>query len=308
VISKDLLKKLKTIELCTARLVDEQVSGSYHSVFRGSGMAFAEARPYQPGDNVRWIDWNVSARMNEPWVKVFTEEREMTVMLVVDVSASQWFGSFGMMKVDLVSEIAALFAFSAIKNQDRVGLLLGTDRVEKFVPPKKGRAHVLGLIAEILQARPQSRETDLSRLIAHVSRVLKRRSLIFVISDFLDGTKPLHAASDADSSGYAHALRVCRARHDVVPVVVSDPHEATLPEVGLVLAEDAETGQPFEIDTNHPSVRARYAESCKRLTAQRDQLFRTLQLDVIRVDTTVPYIGPIRNFFRTRQQRSRGRQ
>lgn len=292
-ISRELVKKLKKIEIHTSRLANEQLAGSYHSVFKGRGMAFSEVRQYQPGDDVRFIDWNVSARMNDTYVKVFTEEREMTVMLLVDLSASERFGSVAKPKIETVAEVAALLAFSAIKNNDRVGLILFTDRVERFVPPKKGRSHVMRVVTEILNASPEGRGTDLGVALDMLGGVGKRRTVAFLISDFIAG-------------GYEKPLKVVAARHDLIPIQVVDPRENELPDVGLALVEDLETGEIVEVDTSNAEVRAEYTREAQKQRATREHLFKRLQLDHVTVGTDRDYVRPLTELFRLRQRRLTG--
>jgi uncharacterized protein (DUF58 family) len=293
VISRELVKKLKKIEIYTSRLANDQLAGSYHSVFKGRGMAFSEVRQYQPGDDVRFIDWNVSARMNDTYVKVFTEEREMTVMLLVDLSASERFGSAEKPKVETVAEVAALLAFSAIKNNDRVGLILFTDRVERFVPPKKGRSHVMRVVTEILNADPEGEGTDLGVALDLLGGIGKRRTVAFLISDFI-----------ADQ--YEKPLKVVSAKHDLIPIQIVDPREDELPDVGLALIEDLETGELVEVDTSDLDVRADYAREAQRQRAAREHLFRRLQLDHVTVSTDHDFVRPLTELFRLRQRRLTG--
>ncbi len=292
-ISRELVKKLKKIEIYTSRLANDQLAGSYHSVFKGRGMAFSEVRQYQAGDDVRFIDWNVSARMNDTYVKVFTEEREMTVMLLVDLSASERFGSTQKPKIETVAEVAALLAFSAIKNNDRVGLILFTDRIERFVPPKKGRSHVMRVVTEILNANPEGKGTDLSVALDLLGGIGKRRTVAFVISDFI-----------ADQ--YEKALKVVSAKHDVIPIRVVDPREDELADVGLALVEDLETGELVEVDTSNAKVRIEYAREAQRQRAAREHLFRRLQLDHVTVSTERDFVRPLTELFRLRQRRLTG--
>lgn len=292
-ISRELVKKLKKIEIYTSRLANDQLAGSYHSVFKGRGMAFSEVRQYQPGDDVRFIDWNVSARMNDTYVKVFTEEREMTVMLLVDLSASERFGSVAKPKIETVAEVAALLAFSAIKNNDRVGLILFTDRIERFVPPKKGRSHVMRVVTEILNAAPEGRGTDLGVALDLLGGVGKRRTVAFLISDFI-------------AEGYEKPLKVVAAKHDLIPIQVVDPRENDLPDVGLALVEDMETGEIVEVDTSNLDVRAEYAREAQKQRASREQLFKRLQLDHVTVSTDRDYVRPLAELFRLRQRRLSG--
>ncbi|MBN1652672.1 MAG: DUF58 domain-containing protein [Deltaproteobacteria bacterium] len=289
-IPREIVKKLRTIEIYTARLANDQLVGGYQSVFKGRGMAFSEVRQYQPGDDVRFIDWNVSARMNDTYVKVFTEEREMTVMLLVDLSQSQNFGSLAQTKNETVAEVAALLAFSAIKNNDRVGLILFTDRIERFVPPKKGKGHVMRVVAEILNPKPQSRMTDIACPLDFLGNVTKRRAIAFLLSDFI-------------AEGYEHSLRVASTKHDLIPVQIVDPREDELPDLGIVLAQDFESGGFVEVDTSDPVVRAAYSQQMAKQRAAREQLFRRLRLDHITIYTHLPYVKPIVDLFRLRQKR-----
>ena len=292
-ISRELVKKLKKIEIYTSRLANDQLAGSYHSVFKGRGMAFSEVRQYQAGDDVRFIDWNVSARMNDTYVKVFTEEREMTVMLLVDLSASERFGSVEKPKIETVAEVAALLAFSAIKNNDRVGLILFTDRIERFVPPKKGRSHVMRVVTEILNADPQGEGTDLRVALDLLGSIGKRRTVAFMISDFI-------------AEHYEKPLRVVSKKHDLIPIQIVDPRENELPDVGLALVEDLETGELVEVDTSNLAVRADYAREAKRQRASREHLFRRLQLDHVTVSTDQDFVRPLTELFRLRQRRLTG--
>lgn len=292
-ISRELVKKLKKIEIYTSRLANDQLAGSYHSVFKGRGMAFSEVRQYQPGDDVRFIDWNVSARMNDTYVKVFTEEREMTVMLLVDLSASGRFGSVDKPKIETVAEVAALLAFSAIKNNDRVGLILFTDRVERFVPAKKGRSHVMRVVTEILNADPEGEGTDLGVALDLLGGIGKRRTVAFLISDFI-------------ADRYEKPLKVVSAKHDLIPIQIVDPREDELPDVGLALVEDLETGELVEVDTSDLDVRADYAREAQRQRAAREHLFRRLQLDHVTVSTDRDFVRPLAELFRLRQRRLTG--
>ncbi|MCZ6806511.1 MAG: DUF58 domain-containing protein [Deltaproteobacteria bacterium] len=293
-ISRELVKKLKKIEIYTSRLANDQLAGSYHSVFKGRGMAFSEVRQYQPGDDVRFIDWNVSARMSDTYVKVFTEEREMTVMLLVDLSASERFGSVAKPKIETVAEVAALLAFSAIKNNDRVGLILFTDRIERFVPPKKkGRSHVMRVVTEILNAAPEGRGTDLGVALDLLGGIGKRRTVAFLISDFI-------------AEEYEKPLKVVAAKHDLIPIQVVDPREDDLPDVGLALVEDLETGEIVEVDTSNLDVRAEYAREAQKQRASREHLFKRLQLDHVTIRTDRDYVRPLTELFRLRQRRLTG--
>ncbi|HEY0253366.1 MAG TPA: DUF58 domain-containing protein [Kofleriaceae bacterium] len=285
----ELFKKARKIEIASRRLVDTQLAGQYHAVFKGRGLVFSDVRPYYAGDDVRTIDWNITARMNAPHVKQFVEERDRTVNLVIDMSASGYFGSHGATKRDIAAELAAVVAFSAIKNNDRVGLYIITDKVEKFVPPKKGRKHVLRVIGEILAFQPTSRGTDLAKGLDFLGKVAKRRSVVFFVSDFL-------------STGWERAMRIASQRHEIVPVVVGDPMEQTLPDVGLLLLEDLETGAIVEVDT---SKRARrdFEAQVQQARAARDQSLRKLALDTVEVSTDQPYVEALVAFFRARAKR-----
>jgi uncharacterized protein (DUF58 family) len=299
-IPREIVKKLRKIEIHTARLANDQLAGSYHSVFKGRGMAFSEVRQYQHGDDVRFIDWNVSARMNDAYVKVFTEEREMTVMLLVDLSGSERFGAVGRPKVETVAEVAALLAFSAIKNNDRVGLILFTDRVERFIPPKKGKGHVMRVVAEILGAQPEGKGTDLRCALDLLGHVLKRRSVVFLLSDFIQA-----APTNALAGSYERPLRMAAARHDLIPIEIADRREEELPDLGLVLCEDLETGELFEVDTSSAAAREAFERRVAKERAGRDQLFSRLSLDHLRIHTDRSYVKPIADLFRLRQKRAR---
>jgi uncharacterized protein (DUF58 family) len=292
---RELIKKIRRIEIITARQAQNQLAGAYHSVFKGLGMAFSEVRQYQPGDDVRLIDWNVTARMNEAYIKLFVEEREMTVMLLVDASGSGAFGSKEQPKREVAAEIAALLAFSAIKNNDRIGLIIFTDRVEKFVPPKKGKKHVLALISEILTFRPESRRTDLRAGLEFLGRVARRRSVAFLISDFI---------VDGGIAEYEKPMRIAQRKHDLIPVTIADPMEEELPDVGFVYFEDVETGEVISFDTGGRG-RGRYRALVKRAREEREALFRRHDMDFVNVRTDQPYVSALVAFFRARERRLR---
>ena len=291
-IPKEILKKVRRIEIRTRNLVDTVFSGEYHSVFKGRGMEFAEVREYQPGDDVRTVDWNVTARMGHPFVKVFDEERELTVMLMVDASSSGEFGTVHQMKGEIAVEICALLAFSAIKNNDRVGLIIFTDEIERFVPPKKGRKHVLRVIRELLYFEPQGRQTDISAALEHLNRVLTRRGVVFLVSDFM-------------SESYETALKIANRRHDLIAVTVTDPRERELPNVGLIELEDAETGEEILIDTSDPEIRRMFSGLTGEGKETRDRLFRSVGVDCVDVTTDRPYVDALMRFFRMRANRFR---
>ena len=289
-IPKELLKALRKIEITTNRLATEQLSGNYTSVFKGQGLAFREVRMYQPGDDVRTIDWNVTARMNDAYVKVFVEEREMTVMLVVDYSASGNFGTRNYSKSRLAAEVSALCAFSAIKHNDRVGLILATDQVEKIVPPKKGQKHVMRVVREILGAQPERTGTDLSIALETLYHVARRRSVAFLVSDFF-------------ATGYERALSLAAARHDVIPLMLVDPRDEQLPNVGLASFEDLESGESVLVDTSSPKVRAYHTKRMRALRAKQVHFFRQLGLDHCIIRTDRPYAKPLRDLFVRRAKR-----
>lgn len=289
-VPREVLRQVKLIELRTRGLVNTLFSGEYHSVFKGQGMEFAEVREYAPGDEYRSIDWNVSARMGHPFVKTYSEERELTVLFAVDLSGSEHFGTRGRFKADIAAEIAAVIAMAAIKNNDRVGLLLFTDRVEKFVPPKKGRRHALRLIRDLLAYRAQGRGTDLAVALDYLGRILRHRSIVFLISDFFD-------------QGYESALKIISGRHDLVAITVSDPRERSLPNVGYLELIDAESGSRVVMDSGNRFVR----EQFEHLAAENDvRLRRTLRrhsIDQIEIRTDRSYVEPLIDFFRARERK-----
>jgi len=287
----ELFKEIRKIEIVTRSLVNDRLAGQYQSVFKGRGMAFDEVRQYMPGDDVRLIDWNVSARMNAPYVKLFVEEREMTVMLLVDASASGMFGTARQTKSRLAAKLAATLAFSAIKNNDRVGLVMFTDRVELFVPPKKGKKHVLRVISEILRFRPEGKGTDLAVGLDYLNKVAKHRSVAFLVSDFL-------------AEGWERALRLAKTKHDLVPVCVADPREEEMADVGVVYVEDPETGAVVPVDTASRAVRERYADAMRRRRGERERLFRRHRIDFVNVSTADPDMAALVTFFRIRARRA----
>jgi len=291
VTAREVLRKVRRIELRTRRLVDESLAGSYHSVFKGRGMEFAEVREYEPGDDVRTIDWNVSAKMGHAFVKKFTEERELTVVLVVDASASGRFGTQAATKLETAAEIAALLAFSAIRNNDRVGLLLFTDRIERFVPPRKGRQHGLRVLRDLLAFEPEGRATSIRNALDVLRRVVPKRAVVFLVSDFLDG-------------GYERTLRVVNRKHDLVAISVRDPREETLPDVGLVAVLDAETGRPAIIDTGSARVRHAYAERAKKARDVGRDIVKRAGVDLLEVSTGTDYDRSLVSFFRERARRA----
>ncbi len=315
-IPREILKRIRQIEIRTERLVTESAAGQYHSAFKGQGMDFDEVREYQPGDDVRAIDWNVTARMNHPFIKKFVEERELTVVLVVDLSGSGLFGSADYTKRELAAEIASVLAFSAIRNNDKVGLLLFTQEVEAFIPPRKGRRHVLRVIREILFFEPTQQGTDLQTALDFVQRVLTRRAVVVLISDFLGQTR----LAPRDVAGHLRrgvvynatlsqislsALRQARRRHDVIAVQVIDQFELELPPLGRMILKDAETGEAIEIDTSNPARRRAFAERQQRTQKELERLFRSAAIDYIQLRTDLPYAAALARFFETRERRRR---
>ena len=289
-IPREILRKVRRIEITTRGLVDQVFSGEYHSVFKGRGINFAEVREYDYGDDIRTIDWNVTARTGTPHVKIFEEERELTVMLLVDVSASGDFGTRERMKGDLAVEVCSLLAFSAIKNNDKVGLIIFSDRVEKFVPPRKGRRHVLRVLREMLYHEPAGRTTDLGAALEYLSRIIRRRAVVFVVSDFV--SKP-----------FEKALGVAGRRHDVVALRVRDRRESELPPIGLVELEDAETGERIVVDTSNRDFRAAFASRGEEARAAQDRTFRRSKVDVVDLGPGRPYLRPLMRFFEERGRR-----
>ena len=292
--TKEILKKIRRLELRTRRFVETAFAGQYHSVFKGRGMNFDEFRQYQFGDEVRSIDWNVTARMGEPFVRKYVEERELTVMLLVDVSASGSFGTASYSKRELAAEVASLLAFCAIRNNDKVGLLLFTDQVELYVPPRKGRTHTLRLIREILYFEPRGRGTSLANPLDFLNRVTTRRAVVFLVSDF-------------QASDYDRALSICSRRHDLIALPVEDPGERALPNVGIVQLEDPETGKAFEVNFSDRRVRAEFQRVSERHRQDRESLFRRKKIDSVSLRTDQDYFPMLRSFFLRREQRLRHR-
>ena len=289
---RELLRKVRRVEISTRGLVDEVFSGEYHSVFKGRGMDFAEVREYQFGDDIRSIDWNVTARVGSPFVKVLEEERELTVMLVVDVSASGDFGTRERMKTEVAVEIFALLAFSAIRNNDKVGLIVFSDQIEKFVPPRKGRRHALRVVRELVFHEPQARSTDIAGALEYLSRVQRRRAVAFLVSDFHD-------------QGFGRPLAVAARRHDLIAVRVGDARERDLPPLGFLDLEDPETGERIVVNTSSSRFRDAFSRTVHAGRERLDDELRRSNVDVIDVETGVPYIRPLRRFFRERSRRLR---
>ncbi len=290
-IPQEVMRAIRRIEIRTRRLVNQGMGGEYHSVFKGRGMEFSEVREYLPGDDVRTIDWNVTSRTGSLHVKKYIEERELTVQLVVDVSRSGDFGSVARSKLETAAEVAAVLAFSAVRNNDRVGLVLFTDEIEVHVPPAKGPEHVLRVVREVLCHEPHGRATNIAKALQSVTRSLKKRSIVFLISDFLD-------------DGWEFAMRVAARKHDIVAAVVRDPREAELPAIGLAEVLDAETGSRRIVNTSSKAVRDAHAAAVRRREEQRAQLLRRMGVDSFEVRTDRPYDVPIMNFFRLRERRA----
>lgn len=288
---KEILKKIQRIEIFTNRLVNTVFAGEYESVFKGQGITFDEVREYQVGDEIRTIDWNVTARMGQAYIKKYVEERELVMMLVVDVSASTSFGSIAETKAEIAAEIAALLAFSAIKNNDKVGLICFTDTVEHFVAPRKGKRHVLRVVRDILHFQPQQSGTNIETALTFVDKVLKPHSVVFLISDFKD-------------TGYEKQLRLSSKRHSLIAITLQDRRELELPDVGLIELEDAESGETMVVDTCSEEARQLYTELNQRADAERRQVFRANQVDAIDIRTDESYVKPLIRFFRQRAARS----
>jgi uncharacterized protein (DUF58 family) len=286
------LKQVRRIQIVTSHIVDNALGGDYESVFKGQGIEFEEVREYQPGDDVRSIDWNVTARMGHPFIKKFTEERELTVFVLADESGSQRFGSVDRLKREVAAELTAVLAFSAIRNKDRVGALLFTDRIETFVPPRKGPRHVLRLVREVLASRPEGRGTDLALALDTLNRVQRRRAVVFVLSDFL-----------APFAGYRRSLRIAARAHDVIAVVLRDPREIDLPAVGFLDLTDAETGERVVVDTADPALRAEFFTRAAGRDAELEDALRSCGVDIVPVNVARPWVDPLVGFFRMRERR-----
>ncbi len=288
--TKEIIRNVRQIEIRTRGLVNQLFSGEYHSVFKGRGMEFSEVREYEYGDDVRSIDWNVSARFNKPYVKVFEEERELTVMLAVDMSGSQEYGTARRFKRDVAAELCAVLAFSAIKNNDKVGLIIFTDGIEKFIPPKKGRTHILRIIREFLAFSPRGKGTDIRGALEYCSRVAKKRSIVFLVSDFLD-------------KGYESALRIVGRKHDLISVRLFDPREAALPDAGLIKLRDAESGMERWMDTSSAALREAHRAAWELRSGNLERMFRSANVDAITIDVHGSYVQPLVSFFRMRERR-----
>jgi uncharacterized protein (DUF58 family) len=289
-LTKELLKQVRQIEIRTKGLVNQVFSGEYHSVFKGRGMEFSEVREYQFGDDIRNIDWNVTARFGHPYIKVFEEERELTVMLMVDLSGSLMFGSISKTKQRIAAELSAILAFSALKNNDKVGLILFTDKIEKFVPPRKGKKHVLRIIREVLSFEPEGKATNLKGALEYMNNAIKKKSIAFLISDFMD-------------EGYEKILRIVGRKHDLIGIVLDDRREKEIPNIGLIKLVDSETGAERWIDTSSKRVRSQMVFDRKANEKIRNSIFIKSRLDKIEVTTGSNYIQPLVQFFRRREKR-----
>ncbi len=289
-ISKEILKNIRRIHIRTNHIVNDVFAGEYESAFRGRGMEFEEVREYAPGDDVRDIDWNVTARFGHPFVKMYREERELTIMLLVDVSSSCFFGTQKQLKQELAAEIASVLAFAATKNNDKVGLIIFSDRIEKFIPPKKGKNHVWAVIKNVLEHEPESHKTDIAGALNYLNRVARRKAVAFLISDFL-------------AEDYEQPLRVTGKKHDLIPICITDPRELELPEAGLVELQDAESGETMLIDSSDEEFRTGYSLLAQKHLQERFDLFRSIGISAIDIRTDSPYIDPIMKYFRMREKR-----
>ncbi len=285
--TSELLKKVRKIEIKTKGLTSQIFAGEYHSAFKGKGMTFSEVREYQYGDDVRNIDWNVTARFNHPYIKVFEEERELTVMLLVDVSGSRNFGTCSMLKKNLITEVSAVIAFSAIQNNDKIGVVFFSDKIEKFIPPKKGRQHTLRIIRELIDFKPESKGTDISEGLRYFTNLIKKRSTVFLISDFID-------------KNYDNALKIASRKHDLIALRVMDKRESELPDVGLIQFADAETNESSWIDSSSRDVRNAYAQHWINHQNTTEEIFRKFGVDSAVLDTDTDYIKPLMNLFKQR--------
>lgn len=289
-ISKELLKQVRQIEIRTKGLVNQVFSGEYHSVFKGRGMEFSEVREYTFGDDIRNIDWNVTARFGHPYIKIFEEERELTVILLVDLSGSLSFGTIDKTKQQIAAELSAILAFSALKNNDKVGLFLFSNKIEKFIPPRKGRTHVLRIIRELLSFKPEGKMTNIKTALEYMNHTIKKKSIVFLISDFMD-------------EGYEKILRIVGKKHDLIGIVINDQREKSIPKMGLVKFSDAETGKERWVDTSSSKVQNWIQKYYAKLSMERKSLFLSSRLDSIEIKTGENYITPLVNFFRLRERR-----
>lgn len=288
--TRELLKQVRQIEIKTKGLVNHVFSGEYHSVFKGRGMEFSEVREYQVGDDIRSIDWNVTARFGHPYIKVFEEERELTVMLIIDLSGSLSFGTVNKTKQQIAAELSAILAFSALKNNDKVGLILFTDKIEKFVPPRKGRKHVLRIIREILSFEPEGKETNIDLALQYFNNSIKKRSIAFLLSDFID-------------SGYEKILKIVTKKHDLIGLVLSDKREKEIPRIGLIKVTDSETGKERWLDTSNRKVYESIIKMNNENDLKRKNIFLSSRLDSIEIETDEDYVKPLVQFFKMRGKR-----
>ncbi|MDG1426765.1 MAG: DUF58 domain-containing protein [Flavobacteriales bacterium] len=288
--ASSLLKKVRKIEIKSKGLSNHIFAGEYHTAFKGTGMAFSEVREYQSGDDIRSIDWNVTARYNTPFVKIFEEEREMTVMLLIDVSASGDFGTNKQYKKDLATEIAAVLAFSAIKNNDKVGVIFFSDRIEKFIIPKKGKSHILRIIREIVSLKPDSKGTDVSMALEYFNSVIKKRSICFLLSDFT-------------STPFSKPLKIASKKHDIVGVRIHDKRESEMPNIGLVPMQDMETDKLVYVDTSDKEIRLNYSKTRSQKIKELNKIFETNGVDLVQISTGEDYVKPLVNFFKRRGKR-----
>lgn len=289
--AQELFKKVRKIEIKTRGLSKQIFSGEYHSVFKGRGMAFSEVREYQFGDDIRSIDWNVTARFNHPFVKIFEEERELTVMLLIDVSGSNLFGTHGQLKQEVVTEIAATLSFSAIQNNDKVGVIFFSDKIEKFIPPKKGSSHILRIIRELIDFKAENSGTNIAEALRYLTNVIKKRATAFLISDFMD-------------DGFEKAVQIANHKHDLIAIRVTDRRETSMPNVGMVRMLDAETGNQMWVDTGSASIRRQLSLWANNKGRELDTLFSKLGVDMVKVYTGEDYVKPLMNMFRKREARS----
>lgn len=295
-IPREILKKVQQIQIRTSHLVTDVLAGEYVSVFKGHGMEFEEVREYQPGDEIKTIDWNVTARMGHPYIKRFVEERELTVMLLVDISGSGDFGSVNHFKKEIAAELCAFLAFSAIRNNDKVGLITFTDKIEKFVPPKKGKKHALRVIRELLYSETdpvemqRRRQTNINAALEYLTKVTARRTVTFLVSDFI-------------ASGFEKSLRVANKKHDIIAITITDPRELELPDIGFIEVEDAETGEILLVDTGDKNTRQSFYAMNNKKIDERKRLFRSMDVDEIIIKTDESYVEPIMKFFRLREKR-----
>jgi len=285
--TSELLKKVRKIEIKTRGLSNHIFAGEYHSAFKGRGMAFSEVREYQYGDDIRNIDWNVTARFNHPYIKIFDEERELTVMLLIDLSDSKEFGSQKLLKRELITELSAVLSFSAIQNNDKIGVIFFSDKIEKYIPPKKGKKHILRIIRELIDLRPESKGTNIAEALRYLTNVQKKKTITFLISDFID-------------TGYADALRIANHKHDVIAVHVYDTRESELPNVGLVKMRDAESDKFMWIDTSDSSIRKKYHETWIKADLKLKDIFTRAAVDNVKIKTDEDYVKPLRLLFKQR--------